>query len=257
MKESCVIIGAGNLGCHLARALKGNGFIIDQVYSRTKDSAMGLANEVGSGYTTNPSEISNTSSIYFIVLKDDAMEGVLANTNLGNKLLVHCSGSMPLSVLEKYSKNAGVLYPLQTFSKSRYLDFKKVPLFIEANSEKNLKVISGIGKRLSNNVSGASSEKRKVLHLAAVFACNFVNHLYSLSGMVLEKEGLPFEALIPLIEETSMKIKGLSPKEAQTGPAVRYDENIIAKHLSILKEEPGLEQLYYSLSKSIFKLHQK
>ena len=257
MNDNCVILGAGNLATNLALALKQSGFAISQVYSRTEKNAKALSKLTGADYTSLISDVKTNASIYFIVVKDDAIEEVLNGLDLKGKLLIHCSGSTPMEILSNYSGQIGVLYPLQTFSKERLLDFREIPLFIEANSEKNLITIQGIANKLSGKVTITNSEKRQVLHIAAVFACNFVNHLYVLSGDVLEKQGLSFDLLKPLIEETVRKIEHLHPKQAQTGPAVRFDKKIISKHIEALNDEPRLKDMYQFISESIYKYYQQ
>jgi predicted short-subunit dehydrogenase-like oxidoreductase (DUF2520 family) len=253
----CVIIGAGNLASQLGVELFRNGVRIDQVYSRTESSAKSLAEKTEAGYTSRTEEIIGDADVYFIVLKDSAFSEVLPKIAFGDKLVIHCSGSLPIEVLESYSANFAVLYPLQTFSKNRAVNFSEIPVFIEANNERNLQVISRIAQKLSNIVKIATSEERLHLHIAAVFACNFANHMYSVAESILEKNGISFEVLKPLINETTKKISTMTPFNAQTGPAVRFDQNIISKHLEVLGNDTTLADLYKTISKSIFELHQK
>ncbi|NQU84632.1 MAG: DUF2520 domain-containing protein [Mariniphaga sp.] len=257
MSLKCVLIGAGNLATHLGEELKCKGFQIVQVYSRTKESAQILANKVSASYTTDPKEITQLCEVFIVALKDDALSHILLEVNFANKLIIHCSGSLHISAINKFSENTGVIYPLQTFSKNRIVKFSEIPLYIEANSDKNLELVKFIADKLSDNVNSASSEDRLVLHIAAVFACNFVNHFYSLSESILEEKGFDFDILKPLIKETANKILSISPSDAQTGPAVRYDKSIIEKHLGILDENEKLSALYKAISESIFNFHQK
>lgn len=257
MKYNIAIIGAGNLATHLSKALRNQGHNIVQVYSRTEKSAKTLSNILETEYASSPTQITLCADLYFVALKDSVFADVLGQVDFKNKLLVHCSGSLPLSILQNYSENTGVLYPLQTFSKSRELDFSKVPLFVEANSLKNEKTLVEIANSLSNTVSVLNSEKRKSLHISAVLACNFVNHMYTLAGEFLSSKDIPFDVLEPLIEETAQKVQDMNPKTAQTGPAVRFDENIINDHLNHLSVFPNTQELYKSISKSIFETHQE
>ncbi len=257
MKQTVVFIGAGNLSTHLALELHKQGYPILQVYSRTVKSAKTLAGRVESQSTIAAKDLNAKADIYFVALKDSVVNEVLSEMNFQNKLLVHCSGSLPISVLSTYSKNTGVLYPLQTFSKTREVNFKRIPVFVEANSDENQTVLLEMGRMISENVSLLNSEKRKALHISAVWACNFVNHMYTLAAEFLEMKDIPFEVLQPLIDETASKIHEMHPQEAQTGPAVRFDENIINDHLEQLKEFPSHHKLYNSISKSIFELHQE
>jgi predicted short-subunit dehydrogenase-like oxidoreductase (DUF2520 family) len=192
-----------------------------------------------------------------VALKDSAFEEVLPQINFQNKLLVHCSGSMPLSCLENYSENIGVFYPLQTFSKDREVDFAEIPVFVEANSPENEKKLVQMAEKISGRASVLNSEKRLNLHISAVFACNFVNHFYTIAAEVLKSKEIPFEVLNPLILETARKVQNLEPVLAQTGPAVRFDENVILKHLDALQEFPEFQKLYELVSECIYKFHQK
>jgi predicted short-subunit dehydrogenase-like oxidoreductase (DUF2520 family) len=250
-------IGAGNLAFHLAKALHSKGFKINQIYNRTESSAKELAEITEAKFTSLLSEIDSTTDIYIVAVKDSAIGEVLSQINFQDQLLVHCSGSQPISVLKNYAKNFGVLYPLQTFSKSREVDFSKIPLFIEANSSENLEILKKIAGSISENVSVTNSEQRQMLHISAVFACNFVNHFYFIAGELLKSNELSFDVLKPLILETALKVQKLDPFSAQTGPAVRFDENIIDKHLEMLAESEEYRQLYKLISKSIFEHHKK
>jgi predicted short-subunit dehydrogenase-like oxidoreductase (DUF2520 family) len=182
---------------------------------------------------------------------------VLSQIHFGNKLLVHCSGSLPLSTLKNFSKNTGVFYPLQTFSKNRNISFGEIPIFIESNSLQNEELLIQIGKEISSSVSVLNSEKRKILHISAVFACNFVNYFYTVASDILKSKDIPFDVLRPLILETAMKVQKMDPEDAQTGPAVRFDENLINDHLNELNEFSDYRQLYKSISKSIFEHYNK
>lgn len=256
MSHRFVFIGAGNLATRLSLELKSKGFSIEQVYSRSEKSAKLLAKNLRTNYTISAQDVLPDADLYFVALKDAAFEEVLAKVNFRNKLLVHCSGSLPLSTLEKYSENIGVLYPLQTFSKNREVNFSEIPVFIEANSTENEKKLFQIAEKISGKVSVLNSEKRLYLHISAVFACNFVNHFYTIAAEVLKSEEVPFDALLPLIMETAAKVQNMEPEKAQTGPAVRFDENVISKHTEALQSFPEFQKLYDIVSESIFKFHQ-
>lgn len=257
MSLNFVFIGAGNLATHLSQELLNAGYSILQVYSRTESSAKELAEKLNTTFTTLPGEINSDTDIYFVALKDSAFAEILSKVDFQNKLVVHCSGSLPISVLGEYSNNIGVLYPLQTFSKQREVNFAEIPVFIEANSKKNEEILFQIGHQISNSVTLINSEKRKALHIAAVFACNFVNHLYAISSEILKEKEISFDVLKPLINETASKVMEMEPQKAQTGPAVRFDTNIISKHLKELEKKPNFAELYNSISKSIFEFHQQ
>lgn len=256
MSHRFVFIGAGNLATHLSAEFQKKGFRIDQIYSRTEKSAKTLALKLQTRYTTIVQEIISDADIYVVALRDSVYAEVLPYLKIKNKLLVHCSGSMPLSSLKKYAENIGVFYPLQTFSKNRKVNFSEIPVFIEANSPENEKKLIAVAEKISGRVSVVNTEKRLNLHISAVFACNFVNHFYAIAGEVLKSKEIPFEVLKPLIQETAFKVQEMMPVAAQTGPAVRFDENIISKHLKELKSFPEFRELYENVSESIYKFHQ-
>lgn len=249
-----VFIGAGNLATNLAKALYRKGFRIVQVYSRTRESAETLASLVNAGWTIRLSEVVNLKAVYIVSLKDDALPKLLPRITAGKEegVFAHTSGSLPLDIWQNYTEHGGVLYPLQTFSKQHEVDFKEIPFFVEAFLPEDEELLKGIASVLSEKVMAATSEQRRNLHIAAVFACNFTNHMYALAADLLESHGLPFEVILPLIDETARKVHKMKPEEAQTGPAVRYDGNIINKHLAMLEDEPSAQDIYRMLTQSIF-----
>lgn len=250
---SIVFIGAGNLATNLAKALYDNGFRIIQVYSRTEESARALAQVVEATYTTDLSSVVTDAQLYIVSLKDAAFVQLLPEIVAGkeNALWVHTAGSIPMDVWAGKVNRYGVFYPMQTFSKQRTVDFRQIPVFVESNSAEDTRTLKDIASVLSENVYEADSEQRKSLHLAAVFTCNFTNHMYALAAGLLKKYGLPFEVMLPLIDETARKVHELEPRLAQTGPAVRYDENVIGEHLQMLSDEPDMQELYRLISESI------
>jgi predicted short-subunit dehydrogenase-like oxidoreductase (DUF2520 family) len=257
MSLNFCFIGAGNLATHLSKVFQNKGFNILQIYSRTEKSAKELADVLSVKYTTSVNEINENADVYFVAIKDSAVSEVLSQIKFNNKLVVHCSGSLPLSAIEDFSENTGVFYPLQTFSKKREVDFDEIPVFIESNSMKNKETLLHIANSISKSVSEINSEKRKLLHISAVFACNFVNHFYTIAAEILKSKDISFDVLKPLILETALKVQELAPGKAQTGPAVRFDENIISAHLEALNDFDEYRQLYISVSKSIFEHYKK
>lgn len=251
-----VFIGAGNVATHLADAFQKNGFRVAQIYSRTEASASLLANALSTSYTTSLEHVVTDADLYVVSLKDSVVQALIPDIVKGreNALFVHTAGSLPMQVWEGFAKHYGVLYPMQTFSKKRQVDFKEIPFFIEGNDTESLEQLKNMVIRFSSKVYEANSEQRKYLHLAAVFACNFSNHMYALSDYLLSHQGISFEVMYPLIDETVRKVHELRPKEAQTGPAIRYDENVINRHLMMLEEEPIIKELYEKISKSIHHL---
>lgn len=247
-----VIIGSGNLATQLALALKEAGKEIIQVYSRTENHAKELAEKIGSAYTSDLDEISKNADIYIISVKDDAISEIAASVcgKNPNALFVHTAGSVAIDIFKNVAIHYGVFYPMQTFSKNRKVDFRPIPCFLEANDEITLNVIRQIAESVSDHVEIADSEKRKKIHLAAVLACNFTNHCYRLAEKVLEEEQIDFNLFLPLIEETAQKVKVLSPKQAQTGPMVRYDVNVMNMQIDLLNDE-RTKQIYRLMADSI------
>lgn len=256
---SVVMVGAGNLATHLAKNLQNKGFSVVQVYSRTEASAKALAGQIGAKYTTQITDLYRDAQLYICSLKDDALLQLIPQltTNNPDALWLHTAGSIPMQVWKGYVQRYGVLYPLQTFSKHREVNFNDIPLFVEANNPTDLSLIEQVARKLSCKVYRADSEQRKSLHLAAVFACNFTNHLYDLANELLIKNNLPFEALLPLIDETANKVHELAPRDAQTGPAVRYDRVVMDNHISMLSDAPDMQRIYRLLSESIHNRNKK
>ncbi len=250
-----VLIGAGNLATHLGKALHAAGHDMVQVFSRTMQSAETLASLLDAEPLTDMAQVRDDADVYIFSVKDSALEQLISQLCGGEKkVFLHTAGSMPMSVFRGKALHYGVLYPMQTFSKQREVDFSIIPCFIEANDEFALKQIEGLAGRISSRVYRLSSEDRKYLHLSAVFACNFANHCYAASQKLLQQHGIPFDVMLPLIDETAAKVHGMTPKEAQTGPAVRYDENVIGKQIRLLENQPYFQKIYDCMSKSIHEL---
>jgi predicted short-subunit dehydrogenase-like oxidoreductase (DUF2520 family) len=250
-KLKITFIGAGNVATQLAFAFKKKGHQIQQIYSRSVLSAEALANKCNATYTTNIATLQNDADLYIYAVKDSVLQDLILAMPLCNGLHVHTAGSMPMQLFENKQSNYGVFYPFQTFSKNKEIDFEKLPLFIEANTEKNSDYLCEIGKNISEEVIFCSSEQRKALHLSGVFACNFTNHMYAIAEELLTQANIPFRLLYPLIAETCSKINNLQPKEAQTGPAVRNDIETIDKHLKALNNLPLEKEIYRLISKNI------
>lgn len=248
-----VFVGAGNLATNVAKALDKAGHDILQVFSRTMAPAELLAKEVGAVPTDDIGAVVGSADIYILSVKDAALKSVIEKLCDGERkgLFVHTAGSIPMDVFEGHAERYGVFYPMQSFSKQRQVDFSDVSIFVEATRREDLDVLFTLGRSLGPNVVPLSSEGRKRLHLAAVFACNFTNHCYHLAEEVLSEYGIPFDVMLPLVDETARKVHGMSPYEAQTGPAVRYDENVINMQRGMLPEASGIRQIYELMSKDI------
>lgn len=250
-----VFIGAGNLATHLAPALACAGHEIVQVYSRTLSSAQTLGEILQCPFTTTLTDVVVHADLYVFSVKDSVLETLISQfaPKCPKALFIHTAGSMPMCVFSNYAIRFGVFYPMQTFSKTKQVDFSIIPIFVEASSPEELKQLQQLAQYLSEHVYELSSVQRSYLHLSAVFACNFANHCYALAQEILKEQRIPFEVMLPLIDETTEKIHVVSPCDAQTGPAVRYDKNIIDKHLDLLCNYPKLQELYQLMSESIYR----
>lgn len=245
-----VLIGAGNLATNLGKALSRNGHEIVQVFSTSK-TAKQLTKQIGGKPIRNLKLLCDDADIYIIALKDSVVEGLLPQICHGreSRLFVHTSGSLPMNIFRGHAKNYGVFYPLQTFSKSQEVDFQQIPCLIEGANAQVVTVLKDLALSISNRVKKVSTEKRRQIHLAAVFACNFTNYCYTVAGNILKQQKLPFDLLLPLIDETARKVHNMSPRKAQTGPAVRNDENIMEQHMEMLYGNN--RDLYERMSQSI------
>ena len=246
-----VFIGSGNVATQMAPALKENGHEILCVYSRSIKNAKALSNILGCNYCNKVQNIPSNADLYIVTLQDDFIEKIINQLNFQPACIVHTSGSKPLDIFPKRFKNAGVIYPLQTFTKNRKTNWATLPIFIEANNSKSRASVSKVAHSLSKNVQKANSLKRQQMHLAAVFANNFVNHLYSLSSELLKNEKISFDVLKPIILETTERILSADPAKIQTGPAKRKDFTTIKKHLNLLKADKNKLKVYKTITESI------
>lgn len=247
------LIGAGNLATQLGKSLKKAGVIISQVYSRTEESARTLGELLEVEWLTDIKALRDEADIYIFSVKDSVLCELISEVckSRGDKLFLHTAGSMSMSCFEGKALRYGVFYPMQTFSKTKDVDFECIPVFIESNSIETEDVIRSLANKLTQRVIRLSSADRKYLHLAAVWACNFTNYCYTVASDILGEHGIPFDVMLPLINETTEKIQKISPKEAQTGPAVRGDRNVMSKQLELMNGKEDLQELYKMLSKGI------
>lgn len=247
------LIGAGNLATQLGIAAREAGHAIIQVYSHTLCNATALAEQCGAQAIDSLSKLSDTADIYVVAVKDAVLADVVSEACRGReeKVFAHTAGSMPIDIFNGQARHYGVLYPMQTFSKQRKVDFSLIPVFTEYNDAKANSLITALANCLSDKVTELSSADRRHLHLAAVFACNFANHCFSLAADVMERHGMTFDMLLPLIDETVEKVHEMHPLRAQTGPAIRYDENVLSRQRSLLDGDDLAQTIYDTMSKSI------
>ena len=247
------IIGSGNVAWHLALHLEEAGNYIEYIWSRNPANAQKIVSKLFQGEVAKTLDFSEVKSqIFIIAVPDDAIEEI-ANQIIvpENAIVCHTSGSKSIRILESIDAQKGVFYPLQTFSKHKKVDWKNIPICIEATDEFSDFTLTNLAKSLSDYVYFLDSTQRKKLHLAAVFACNFTNHLYSIAEQLLENADIPFEILHPLIIETATKATNNKPSTVQTGPASRKDITTISNQIEALELVPQWQKIYKLITKEI------
>lgn len=245
-----VIIGSGNVAYHLAKAFKESGVEVSQIFGRNAPELTKISKELSIPFS---SDSIADADLYLISVSDSSIAEVSQLIKKENCIVAHTSGSVSREALiGNYRKS--VFYPLQTFSKSKKLEYSKIPIFIDAEKKEDQDSLKNLALNISENVMFADDEKRKYIHLTAVFACNFVNHLYARAKEISDSQNIPFEYFLPLIDETTQKIHELEPKLAQTGPAVRGDNRILELHEQLINDEEKLK-IYKTLNESIKKMY--
>ena len=246
-----VIIGSGNVAYHLAKAFTQNNIEVNQIFGRNEVELNKISEELNIPYSTK--ELAD-ADLYLISVSDSAVEQVSALIKTEKALVAHTSGSLPIETLNGDYRKAS-FYPLQTFSKTKNLNYSKIPFFIEAENQIDEKSLFELASLISDNVETSDYEKRKYIHLTAVFACNFVNHLFARAKEIADSQDLDFNYFIPLIDETVEKIHHLEPKSAQTGPAVRGDKRVLKLHEELITDKEHLK-IYQLMNESIQKMYQ-
>jgi predicted short-subunit dehydrogenase-like oxidoreductase (DUF2520 family) len=245
-------IGSGNVASHLSKALSRSACSINSISSKNEAHSKELANLLGVK-TCSISDIDPTIDLLIISVNDDAIIDVISKIPKGIKSVIHTSGAISMDVFKDRFENFGVFYPLQSFKKDRELDFSTIPILIEGNNIPFEKELIEFAKRITRRVELMDSESRKTLHLAAVFANNFVNLLATEAYEILERANIDGSLIRPLLEETILRLKDNHPKLMQTGPAMRKDFDVLKKHEELLKTNPNLQSLYLQLSRQIMK----
>ncbi|MBI9068121.1 MAG: DUF2520 domain-containing protein [Salinivirgaceae bacterium] len=253
--QNISIIGSGNVATHLALKLKNAGHKILDIYSRKIINAEKLANKVASNAINDISKINTESDIILICVSDKAISEITNQINFEPKLIAHTAGSISIKELARFN-NHGVFYPFQTLTKNSEITTGDIPFCIEANSSENETTLLNLAKSISDRVMLLASDQRKTCHLAAVFACNFTNHMYAIAEDILQQHHIPFDILKPLILETAQKVQNHSPLLSQTGPASRNDVNVMKQHQSELSSV-HLEKMYSFVSESIIELKKR
>jgi predicted short-subunit dehydrogenase-like oxidoreductase (DUF2520 family) len=248
------LVGAGSVATHLGLALKHAGFKIEYVLNRSSERGVLLAEKLDACYITGFNALNNPDLV-ILAVSDDAIP-ILAQQLQGCSFpVVHTSGTVSKEVLSVAGSDYGVFYPLQSFSPGREVDFSKVPICIDGSNSIFTNSLGILAHTLSCTVCQIDDHQRRVLHLAGVFACNFSNYLYTIADDILKKNDIPFELLLPLIQETAMKIQTTAPLAAQTGPAKRGDITTIQQHLSLIQSEPELLEIYKIFTVNLLKTY--
>ena len=246
-----VIIGSGNVAYHLAKAFKEKNIPVSQIFGRNEGNLQLISEELNLPFSTT---LIDDADLYIICVSDSSVGEVSQIIKNENCLVAHTSGSLPLDILVGNYRKAS-FYPLQTFSKTVELDYNEIPFFIEAENEVDAGLLKDLATRISKKVRDSTFEKRKYIHLTAVFACNFVNHLFARAKEISDSQDIPFEYFLPLIKETTDKITILEPKLAQTGPAIRNDERVLQMHEYLIRDEEHLK-IYKTMNESIKKMYE-
>lgn len=247
------ILGAGRVGSHLCKAFMPRGHDVC-VWNRSEAPLHSLKQETGCNCVPRMEDLPQDADVYLICVKDDALEDVARSLHsvFGKRkgLVAHTAGSKPMSLISPLFPKVGVLYPMQTFSKGQRLDYSKIPFFVEGNVGA-LDVLMRLAKSVSTQVYQLSSEQRRYLHLASVFASNFSNHCYAIASDILDKIHIPFSVMLPLIEETTHKAESIPPRLGQTGPAARGDVRVVEEQTQLLNFNTDWQQLYSIMSRDI------
>lgn len=251
MFKQIVILGAGNVATHFMNAISLTDIQVLQIYSRTEESAASLAGFYKTKHTSKLTDITEKADAYFFMLSDTGLIKTINNFPYRNRTLIHTAGSINADIFGKLTDNYGVLYPYQTFTKSIETDFSKTPLCIEASGIELQNCLMGFAEKLGCKYYFIDTQKRKILHLAAVFACNFMNHCIDLGERILESNEIDRNILFPLISQSLNKLNFISAAESQTGPAHRGDMQIINEHIKLLQYDKDLAELYKIITQSI------
>lgn len=247
------ILGAGRLATQLGLAFSRKGLTMVQVYNRTPEKGIRLAKRIGASFTSDIRMITPDADLYILAVADSVVEELASGLRLKRKLVAHTSGTMRMDILEPVSKRIGVFYPVQTFSQNRSVDFRKIPLCIEGNSKEVEEQLAELARKLTLNVHLLDSDRRRVLHLGAVFSSNFTNFIYAATEELLQLHDIPFSLLEPLILQTAGNIKQGNPSQFQTGPAVRGDNKVLDKHREMLADRPNYLEIYNLITENIIK----
>jgi len=245
--KNIVLIGSGNLATQLSLSLVNNGYNIIQVWSQHLKNANKLANKLNCNATDSLKNLVK-ADLYIIAVKDDKIKSIVNTITVDD--IVHTSGGTDIDIFDNRFNNFGVFYPLQTFNKEIDINFDNIPICIEANNKEFVSKLNKLAESLSKSITVLNSKQRKKLHVAAVFACNFSNHMYTNAYNLLKEDNIDFKLLIPLINQTILKLNDNKPEDVQTGPAKRKDVRLIKHQLGIISNKKT-KDLYQFITNSI------
>jgi predicted short-subunit dehydrogenase-like oxidoreductase (DUF2520 family) len=248
-------IGAGKVAGALSRQLYLSGYTIQKIISRTEKNGRALALSCNALWSSELSFVA-TDDVFIVAVPDDSLREILKKINCReNTVVAHTAGSHGLDVFPARLKHTGIFYPLQTFSKNRKIEYRDLPFFLEASDAFSSAILKDLTESVGGKAHFINTEQRRLLHVAAVFVCNFTNHMFTAGRQITEKAGLPFDVLKPLINETVLKALEMGPENSQTGPAYRSDKIILKKHIDLLSFSPELQGIYREITESIIKLY--
>jgi len=245
------MIGAGNVSTHISRHFHSAGHRINCIYSRSEESARRLSGELGVPGTADREQVPREADFFILCVPDRAVAELTAQFRGYGGTWVHTAGSLSMELFEGFFTQYGVLYPLQSLSRERRISKNRIPFLVEASSAPALEKITDLAKSISDRVKVVDSPTRMKVHLAAVFANNFSNHMVHVAQQFMEEAALDPRLLDDLLEETFHKLKEMDSCSAQTGPAKRGDRDTINKHIELLKDHPELQKLYTFISRDI------
>ncbi len=246
--------GAGRVAGALGHAFSSAGSKIVQVVSPSAERGKEMAGRYGASWSDRLT-FSDETEIIIVAVPDHLLEEVAAGIECSEETItVHTAGSYGLDVFPPKLRRTGVFYPLQTFTEGRIISFRELPVFIEASDSRSLEILKSMAESLGAEAFMAGTERRRMLHLSAVFICNFTNHMLHAGLGIVKKAGFSFEVLKPLLDETVRKAMEIGPAESQTGPALRRDLNTIRSHLELLSYSPELQKVYNDISESIISM---
>ena len=251
--KSIAICGSGNVATHLAQAFYTKGIAIKGIYNRTYKNAVALADKVDARVLESLDDLPEDIDLLILAVPDIAIKDVARQLPAKKPLTVHVSGSTPIDALEAFCEDYGVMYPLQTFTKERTLNYSEIPICVEANNQDNTHKLKQLSETISNDVRLTTSRERLVIHLSAVYASNFVNYMNVIATDLLTREDISRDILFPLIRETMNKLMDNNPADVQTGPAFRGDHGTLQKHIEVLSTDIENQKIYRILSEEIQK----